>query len=159
MHKLDDLLSPIATQIWIYVIITSHIEKLVTDIDFFSNYTSLFIGHRSIYARCNQSRRLSRTSCILFYQFLFLVLVVVQDEVVRWCNTLARSKVTRWGGMISTPDDELQVSERITVVIYRFNGIFLLIWYFTVLYNYLAIFWPTPFTKTRLPMARIAQNV
>lgn len=32
-----------------------------------------------------------------------------RDEVVRWCNTLATARVTRWGGMISTPDDALQL--------------------------------------------------
>lgn len=33
-----------------------------------------------------------------------------RDEVVRWSNTLPRARVTRWGGMISTPDDVLQVN-------------------------------------------------
>lgn len=32
-----------------------------------------------------------------------------RDEVVRWSLTLTRARVTRWGGMISTPDDSLQV--------------------------------------------------
>lgn len=32
-----------------------------------------------------------------------------RDEVTRWSNSLARARVTRWGGMISTPDDALQV--------------------------------------------------
>ena len=32
-----------------------------------------------------------------------------RDEVIRWSNGLARARVTRWGGMISTPDDALQV--------------------------------------------------
>lgn len=32
-----------------------------------------------------------------------------RDEVVRWSSTLARARVTRWGGMISTPDDALQL--------------------------------------------------
>lgn len=32
-----------------------------------------------------------------------------REEVVRWSDTLARARVTRWGGMISTPDDSLQV--------------------------------------------------
>lgn len=32
-----------------------------------------------------------------------------QDEVVRWASSLARARVTRWGGMISTPDAMLQV--------------------------------------------------
>lgn len=32
-----------------------------------------------------------------------------RDEVVRWSSSLARARVTRWGGMISTPDDSLQV--------------------------------------------------
>lgn len=31
-----------------------------------------------------------------------------QDEVVRWSHTLQRARVTRWGGMISTPDAVLQ---------------------------------------------------
>lgn len=31
-----------------------------------------------------------------------------RDEVVRWSNTLTRARVTRWGGMISTPDERLQ---------------------------------------------------
>jgi E3 ubiquitin-protein ligase NRDP1 len=33
-----------------------------------------------------------------------------RDEVLRWSNSLTRARVTRWGGMISTPDDVLQVS-------------------------------------------------
>lgn len=32
-----------------------------------------------------------------------------RDEVVRWSATLPRARVTRWGGMISTPDESLQV--------------------------------------------------
>lgn len=32
-----------------------------------------------------------------------------RDEVIRWSSTLSRARVTRWGGMISTPDDALQV--------------------------------------------------
>lgn len=32
-----------------------------------------------------------------------------REEVVRWAGSLARARVTRWGGMISTPDDALQV--------------------------------------------------
>ncbi|KAF2902824.1 hypothetical protein ILUMI_03360 [Ignelater luminosus] len=31
-----------------------------------------------------------------------------RDEVLRWSNTLTRARVTRWGGMISTPDEVLQ---------------------------------------------------
>ena len=31
------------------------------------------------------------------------------DEVMRWAGTLPRARVTRWGGMISTPDAVLQV--------------------------------------------------
>ena len=31
-----------------------------------------------------------------------------QDEVVRWSATMTRARVTRWGGMISTPDAMLQ---------------------------------------------------
>merc|ERR1719175_6961 len=30
------------------------------------------------------------------------------DDVVRWAGTLPRARVTRWGGMISTPDAVLQ---------------------------------------------------
>lgn len=33
-----------------------------------------------------------------------------RDEVLRWSNSLQRARVTRWGGMISTPDEILQVS-------------------------------------------------
>lgn len=32
-----------------------------------------------------------------------------REEVIRWANSLSRARVTRWGGMISTPDDVLQV--------------------------------------------------
>lgn len=32
-----------------------------------------------------------------------------RDEVLRWSNSLPRARVTRWGGMISTPDDSLQM--------------------------------------------------
>ncbi|KAH8300410.1 hypothetical protein KR018_004497 [Drosophila ironensis] len=32
-----------------------------------------------------------------------------RDEVIRWSSTLPRARVTRWGGMISTPDDALQL--------------------------------------------------
>ncbi|KAG8326229.1 E3 ubiquitin-protein ligase NRDP1 [Homalodisca vitripennis] len=35
-----------------------------------------------------------------------------RDEVVRWSNSLTRARVTRWGGMISTPDDMLQAMIR-----------------------------------------------
>lgn len=31
-----------------------------------------------------------------------------RDEVVRWAASLPRARVTRWGGMISTPDELLQ---------------------------------------------------
>ncbi|GAB6032174.1 E3 ubiquitin-protein ligase NRDP1 [Chamberlinius hualienensis] len=31
-----------------------------------------------------------------------------QDDVVRWSSSLQRARVTRWGGMISTPDAGLQ---------------------------------------------------
>lgn len=40
-----------------------------------------------------------------------------RDEVIRWCNTLATARVTRWGGMISTPDEALQVSYEFTLII------------------------------------------
>lgn len=32
-----------------------------------------------------------------------------REEVIRWSGSLARARVTRWGGMISTPDEALQV--------------------------------------------------
>lgn len=32
-----------------------------------------------------------------------------RDEVIRWSGKLARARVTRWGGMISTPDEVLQL--------------------------------------------------
>lgn len=32
-----------------------------------------------------------------------------REETARWAMSLARARVTRWGGMISTPDDVLQV--------------------------------------------------
>lgn len=35
-----------------------------------------------------------------------------QDEVERWSQVLPRARVTRWGGMISTPDSSLQESVR-----------------------------------------------
>ncbi|RWS11613.1 E3 ubiquitin protein ligase NRDP1-like protein [Dinothrombium tinctorium] len=35
-----------------------------------------------------------------------------QDEVVRWAQTLPTARVTRWGGMISTPDANLQEGVR-----------------------------------------------
>lgn len=38
-----------------------------------------------------------------------------QDEVVRWSASLARARVTRWGGMISTPDAVLQVGLMFTL--------------------------------------------
>ncbi|XP_025418474.1 E3 ubiquitin-protein ligase NRDP1 [Sipha flava] len=31
-----------------------------------------------------------------------------RDEIERWSNTLPQARVTRWGGMISTPDEYLQ---------------------------------------------------
>ncbi|GIX82677.1 hypothetical protein CDAR_295763 [Caerostris darwini] len=35
-----------------------------------------------------------------------------QDETIRWANSLQRARVTRWGGMISTPDSVLQTMVR-----------------------------------------------
>lgn len=32
-----------------------------------------------------------------------------KNEIIRWSNSLTRARVVRWGGMISTPDDILQV--------------------------------------------------
>jgi E3 ubiquitin-protein ligase NRDP1 len=40
-----------------------------------------------------------------------------RDEVVRWSNSLTRARVTRWGGMISTPDDMLQVSYQLSYML------------------------------------------
>jgi hypothetical protein len=34
-----------------------------------------------------------------------------RDEIERWSNTLPQARVTRWGGMISTPDEYLQVRD------------------------------------------------
>ena len=34
------------------------------------------------------------------------------DAIRAWCNSLPRAKVTRWGGMISTPDIDLQAQIR-----------------------------------------------
>ena len=51
-----------------------------------------------------------------------------RDEVLRWSNSLPRARVTRWGGMISTPDDSLQVvvitstfDEQIQITIYSLS--------------------------------------
>ena len=33
---------------------------------------------------------------------------IEDDDVMRWAGTLPRARVTRWGGMISTPDAVLQ---------------------------------------------------
>lgn len=35
-----------------------------------------------------------------------------RDEVIRWSGSLQRARVTRWGGMISTPDEVLQTMIR-----------------------------------------------
>jgi len=35
---------------------------------------------------------------------------IEKEEIVRWSNSLTRAKVSRWGGMISTPDEFLQVN-------------------------------------------------
>jgi len=32
-----------------------------------------------------------------------------RDEIERWSSSLPQARVTRWGGMISTPDEYLQV--------------------------------------------------
>ncbi|XP_012267210.1 E3 ubiquitin-protein ligase NRDP1 isoform X2 [Athalia rosae] len=42
-----------------------------------------------------------------------------RDEVVRWSATLPRARVTRWGGMISTPDGLLQTVIRRTLSEYN----------------------------------------
>lgn len=44
-----------------------------------------------------------------------------RDEVVRWSNTMPRARVTRWGGMISTPDDVLQVRKWIICFVDQSN--------------------------------------
>lgn len=49
-----------------------------------------------------------------------------RDEVLRWSNSLPRARVTRWGGMISTPDDSLQVGKRSHASEVIFHEIFLL---------------------------------
>ena len=36
---------------------------------------------------------------------------IEREEIVQWSNSLTRAKVCRWGGMISTPDEYLQVCE------------------------------------------------
>lgn len=40
-------------------------------------------------------------------------------EVIRWSGTLPRARVTRWGGMISTPDDALQVSDCLSCILFN----------------------------------------
>ncbi|XP_017755208.1 PREDICTED: E3 ubiquitin-protein ligase NRDP1 isoform X2 [Eufriesea mexicana] len=42
-----------------------------------------------------------------------------RDEVVRWSATLPRARVTRWGGMISTPDELLQTMIKRTLSEYN----------------------------------------
>ncbi len=37
---------------------------------------------------------------------------IERDEIVRWSNSLTRARVSRWGGMISTPDEYLQVNDK-----------------------------------------------
>jgi len=34
-----------------------------------------------------------------------------REEVIRWSKSLPRARVLRWGGMISTPDENLQVGK------------------------------------------------
>lgn len=43
-----------------------------------------------------------------------------RDEVLRWSNSLTRARVTRWGGMISTPDEVLQVNFAILLLLFGF---------------------------------------
>uniref|UniRef100_A0A1A9WWT4 E3 ubiquitin-protein ligase NRDP1 n=1 Tax=Glossina brevipalpis TaxID=37001 RepID=A0A1A9WWT4_9MUSC len=38
-----------------------------------------------------------------------------RDELIRWSSTLTRARVTRWGGMISTPEEALQTMIRLTL--------------------------------------------
>lgn len=45
-----------------------------------------------------------------------------RDEVIRWSNSLPRARVTRWGGMISTPDDSLQVRFSLKARMRKFAG-------------------------------------
>ncbi|XP_044017483.1 E3 ubiquitin-protein ligase NRDP1 isoform X1 [Aphidius gifuensis] len=42
-----------------------------------------------------------------------------RDEVIRWSATLPRARVTRWGGMISTPDELLQTMIKRTLSEYH----------------------------------------
>lgn len=35
-----------------------------------------------------------------------------RDEIERWSTSLPQARVTRWGGMISTPDEYLQVCHK-----------------------------------------------
>ena len=39
-----------------------------------------------------------------------------KDEIETWTRTLPRARVTRWGGMISTPDSCIQESVRIALI-------------------------------------------
>jgi len=41
-----------------------------------------------------------------------------RDEVLRWSNSLPAARVHRWGGMISTPDETLQVLQYLIVFSY-----------------------------------------
>lgn len=38
-----------------------------------------------------------------------------RDDVVRWSNSLTRARILRWGGIISTPDPELQASVKLSL--------------------------------------------
>lgn len=51
-----------------------------------------------------------------------------QDEVVRWASSLARARVTRWGGMISTPDAMLQVGTYLCGLLHIHLYQFLISW-------------------------------
>lgn len=41
---------------------------------------------------------------------------IERDEIVRWSNSLTRAKVSRWGGMISTPDEYLQSTIKFALI-------------------------------------------
>lgn len=50
-----------------------------------------------------------------------------REEVIRWAASLSRARVTRWGGMISTPDDVLQVNTIYTYYIFVLQNNFIIL--------------------------------
>ncbi|CAG0889552.1 unnamed protein product [Cyprideis torosa] len=57
-------------------------------------------------------REFMRVLCINNPSMYALAEQVQHDEVLAWSRSLPRARVTRWGGMISTPDDLLQATIR-----------------------------------------------